>query len=300
IFGHTGMKLGDPQWADYPEANAWMMLHVWDHYDYTNDVGWWKSQGYPLLKGAAQFHLAKLVVDAHFNDSSLVVAPCNSPEQKPVTFGCAHAQQLIWQLFNAVEKGFEASGDEDDGFLESIRAAREKMDNGIHVGSWGQLQEWKVDMDDPADTHRHLSHLIGLYPGYALTSYNESAQGGMSADGTRLRREQVLNATAISLAHRGNGTGPDGDAGWEKMWRAAAWAQLGDAEQFYHELTYAIATNFAENLFSVYNPGEADPIFQIDANLGHPAAVLNALVQAPDTAASADPLVVALLPALPR
>ncbi len=65
---------------------------------------------------------------------------------------------------------------------------REVMDKGIHIGSWGQLQgpispsldamvlncsvEWKIDHDDPLDTHRHLSHLIGLYPGYALSSYD--------------------------------------------------------------------------------------------------------------------------------
>lgn len=32
--------------------------------------------------------------------------------------GCAHAQQLIWQLFNAIEKGFNASGDSDTAFLK--------------------------------------------------------------------------------------------------------------------------------------------------------------------------------------
>jgi alpha-L-fucosidase 2 len=26
------------------------MVHVWDHFDYTQDVMWWKSQGWPLLK----------------------------------------------------------------------------------------------------------------------------------------------------------------------------------------------------------------------------------------------------------
>ncbi|TRM55989.1 glycoside hydrolase family 95 protein [Schizophyllum amplum] len=318
IFGHTGMKLGDPQWANYPEANAWMMLHVWDHFDYTNDVSWWQAQGYPLLKSVAQFHLHRLVQDRYFNDSSLVTAPCNSPEQKAVTLGCAHAQQLVWQLFNAVDKGFEASGDTDAEFLDAIRTARDQMDKGIHIGSWGQLQEWKIDMDDPADVHRHLSHLIGLYPGYALASYDEEKRGSDVAytkAHAAYTKAQVLDAAAVSLAHRGNGTGPDGDAGWEKVWRAAAWAQLGDADTFYHILTYAIATNFAENLFSVYNPGDADPIFQIDANLGHPAAVLNALIQAPDVAtikapdvATYDdplvttlphPLVITLLPALP-
>ncbi|KAL1693980.1 glycoside hydrolase family 95 protein [Schizophyllum commune] len=299
IFGHTGMKWGNPQAANYPgQAHPPQMIHVWDHFDYTNDVDWWKAQGYPLLKGTAQFHLQKLIEDQYFNDSSLIVAPCNSPEQQPVTFGCAHSQQLLWQLFNAAEKGFEAASDDDGDFLDAICAARNKMDKGIHIGSWEQLQEWKVDMDDPDDTHRHLSHLIGLYPGYAIASYNESLQS--TSSNVSYTREQVLDAARTSLAHRGDGAGPDANAGWEKMWRAAAWAQLGDAERFYHQLTYAIATNFGPNLLSVYTPGVANSTFQIDANLGHPGAVLNALIQVPDTASSDEVLVVTLLPALPE
>ncbi|TRM55983.1 glycoside hydrolase family 95 protein [Schizophyllum amplum] len=300
IFGHTGMKAGSAQSLNYPEANAWMMIHVWDHFDYTNDVSWWKSQGYPLLKVLAspQFHLNKLIPDLHFNDSSLVVAPCNSPEQTYITLGCAHAQQLIWQLFNAVDKGFSASGDTDTDFLNAIRTARTQMDKGIHIGSWGQLQEWKVDMDDSDDDHRHLSHLIGLYPGYALASYDVEKQGTAGSSKLSYTKAQVINATTTSLTHRGDGTGSDGDAGWEKMWRAAAWAQLGDAEQFYHEITLAIEKNFVVNLWSTYDPNGYEPV-QIDANLGHPAAVLNALVQAPDVASYDDPLVVSILPALP-
>jgi len=50
-------------------------------------------------------------------------------------------------------------------------------------------------------------------------------------------KEDVLDAAEISLIHRGNGTGLDADAGWEKLWRAAAWAQLGNATEFYKELT---------------------------------------------------------------
>jgi hypothetical protein len=103
------------------------------------------------------------------------------------------------------------------------------------------LPEWKIDMDSPTDTHRHLSHLIGLYPGYALTRYDPSFQPvkNLSQPGLYLNytHEDVVNASEISLIHRGNGTGPDADAGWEKVWRAAAWAQLGNATEFYHELS---------------------------------------------------------------
>jgi hypothetical protein len=99
--------------------------------------------------------------------------------------------------------------------------------------------EWKVEKDLMTDTHRHLSHLIGLYPGYALTSYDASLQGGLLVHGTSLNytKDQVLDAAEISLIHRGNGTGPDGDTGWEKAWRAACWAQLGNATEFYHMLS---------------------------------------------------------------
>ncbi|RDB26766.1 putative alpha-fucosidase A [Hypsizygus marmoreus] len=295
VFGHTGMKGpgNTAEWANYPEANVWMMIHVWDHFDHTNDVAWWRAQGWPLLKGVASFHLDKLIPDLHFNDSTLVVNPCNSPEQAPITFGCAHAQQMIWQLFNAIEKGFAASGDTDTAFLDEVKAKRAKMDKGLHIGSWGQLQEWKVDRDSPTDLHRHLSHLIGLYPGYAISTYNPATQGTYT-------KKQIMDAATVSLAHRGNGTGPDADSGWEKAWRAAAWAQLGDANQFYHELTYGIFLNFGPNLLSLYNPFDSNPIFQIDANLAYPGALLNALIQAPDVASRNIPLTVTLLPALPK
>ncbi|KAF8234486.1 glycoside hydrolase family 95 protein [Tricholoma matsutake] len=303
IFGHTGMKgvVNTAQWANYP---GWYtnMIHVWDHFDHTNDVAWWKAQGWPLLKGAASFHLDKLILDSHFNDSTLVVNPCNSPEQPPITFGCAHSQQLIWQMFNAVEKGFAASDDTDTAFLEEVKAKRAQMDMGLRVGSWGQLQEWKVDTDSPTDTHRHLSHLIGLYPGYALATYDEATQGGLTVNGSYITytKKQLLDAATVSLLHRGNGRGPDADAGWEKAWRAAAWAQLGNAEKFYHELSYGIFVNFGLNLFSLYDVGNPDPIFQIDANLAYPGVLLNALIQAPDVANFNIPLSITLLPALPK
>lgn len=300
IFGHTGMKLSgnSAQWANYPESNIWMMIHVWDHFDFTNDIQWFKSQGWPLLKGVAAFHLDKLIPDKRFNDSSLITSPCNSPEQTPITLGCAHAQQLIWQLFNYIEKGFEVSGDNDHSFLAEVRQKRAKMDRGIHVGSWGQLQEWKIDMDSPSDTHRHLSHLIGLYPGYAIASYDSSLQSPPSG-AKPFTKSQVIDATTVSLIHRGAGTGSDADAGWEKMWRAACWAQLKNATQFYHEITYALSRNYGSNLFSLYNPSDVDPIFQIDANFGFPAAVLNAILQAPDVPSFSTPLVITVLPALP-
>lgn len=62
IFGHTGMKSG-ASWANYPAAAAWMMQHVFDHWDYSQDTEWLQTQGYPMLKGVADFWLSQLHVD---------------------------------------------------------------------------------------------------------------------------------------------------------------------------------------------------------------------------------------------
>ncbi|KAH9941246.1 Six-hairpin glycosidase-like protein [Epithele typhae] len=295
-FGHTGMKTGGSSYADYTGANAWMMLHVWDHYSFASgDNEWFRTQGYPLLKSTALFHLNNLFPDLRFNDSTLIVNPCNSPEQSTITMGCSHAQQLLWMLFNAIEKGFNASGDTDTDFLNRVISVRDQMDKGIHIGSWGQLQEWKVDLDSPTDTHRHLSHLIGLYPGYSVFNYNATHQASPTANYTN---DEVIAAVTTSLIHRGDGTGPDADSGWEKVWRAACWAQLKNSTMFYHELTYALERNFGGNLFSLYNPGSPD-IFQIDANFGFAAALLNGLVSTPDVASWDDELTIYLLPLSP-
>lgn len=37
---------------------------------------------------------------------------------------------------------------------------------------------------------------------------------------------------------------------------------------------FALHENFGANLFSLYDPADADPVFQIDANFGYPAAVM--------------------------
>jgi len=109
-------------------------------------------------------------------------------------------------------------------------------------------------------------------------------------------RADVLKAAEVSLIHRGDGNGYDGNTGWEKVWRAACWASLREPARFYDELSYTVVENIADNLFSVF---DSNPIFQIDANFGFTAALLNGLIQVPDTPTLSTPLTVTLLPALP-
>lgn len=265
IFGYSGMKTGDEYWASYPASAAWMMQHVWDYFEYSQDDAWLMAQGYAqLLKPIARFWVSQLQEDQYFKDGTLVVNPCDSPEHGSTTFGCAHWQQLIYQVFETTLQAAALVGDADAAFVSTVEKSSAQLDKGLHIGSWGQVQEWKIDLDVKNDTHRHLSNLVGWFPGWSLSSYLDGYTDS-----------KIQNAVATTLWSRGPGIA-DANAGWEKSWRAACWARLNNTEQAYYELRLTIQENWAPNALSMYS-GKNEP-FQIDANFGFAGAVLSMLV----------------------
>jgi alpha-L-fucosidase 2 len=292
IFGFTAMKEG-ASWANCefatgillvltsppgawlmpprdPAAAAWMMQHVWDHFDYTQDVGWLTKQGYPLIKAVAQYWLSQLQRDEFSHDNSLVVNPCNSPEHGPTTFGCAHYQQVIHQVLEAVLSAAPLVSEDDTSFLKHINTTLASLDKGLDFTSWGGLKEWKLPDTfgyDTPNTHRHLSHLVGWHPGYAISAF---------ADGYSHNRTIQSTIRETLLARGDGGNTSDANAGWAKVWRAACWARLNDTDQAYYHLRLAIEVNFAGNGLSMYSG--RNPPFQIDANFGLGGAVLSMLV----------------------
>jgi alpha-L-fucosidase 2 len=268
IFGHTGMKTGDEYWANYPASAAWMMLHVFDHFSYSQDVGWLHQTGYPLLEGVSSFWLSQLQHDKWFHDGTLVVNPCASPEHGPTTFGCAHYQQLLHSLFtNTISSAKMLNV--SSPLISSLTHALRNLDKGLHINpTLHTLQEWKItSLDDIYNfnsTHRHLSHLVGWYPG--------SSVSGLSSGYTNTT---VSTAVRNTLELRGPGI-IDSNAGWEKVWRSACWSRLNASSQAYSELLLTISQNIASNGLSMYS-GKNEP-FQIDANFGFVGAVLAMLV----------------------
>ncbi|KAG8875141.1 hypothetical protein FRB97_005375 [Tulasnella sp. 331] len=178
-------------------------------------------------------------------------------------------------------RGAAIAGETDQAFLANVANKLANMDKGAHIGSWGQLQEWgALDIDEPTDHHRHISHLYGMYPGTSLAAWNASSPS----------KSEIYSAVATSLQARGNGT-DDSNTGWGKMHRAAVAATLGNATYSHNLYKYAIQENIVGNLFD-----HLGSIFQIEANLAAPGVVLQMLLQ---SHSSLSPQVVTLLPALP-
>lgn len=147
-----------------PEAGAWLAQHYYEHYLFSGDEAFLRERAWPAMKGAAQTWLDALVTDPR--DGSLVVSPSYSPEHGDFTAGAAMSQQIVAELFATTGKAARVVG--DAAFARELAAARARLDPGLAIGSWGQLREWKEDLDDPEDRHRHVSHLYALYPGRAL------------------------------------------------------------------------------------------------------------------------------------
>ncbi|KAG9858985.1 glycoside hydrolase family 95 protein, partial [Aureobasidium melanogenum] len=268
LFGHTGMKTGDEYWADYPASAAWMMLHVFDHFSYSQDIDWLRETGYPLLEGVSSFWLSQLQEDQWFHDGTLVVNPCSSPEHGPTTFGCAHYQQLLHSLFTNTMASARALN-RTSPLLPELTRALQKLDKGLHINpNLHTVQEWKLTSLDNTyntnSTHRHLSHLVGWYPGSSLF--------GLLSGYTN---PTISSAITQTLIQRGPGIA-DANAGWEKVWRSACWARLNASCEAYYELRLTISQNIAPNGLSMYS-GKNEP-FQIDANFGYVGAVLAMLV----------------------
>src|ERR1051325_3187605 len=76
---------------------AWMSLHLWEHYLFTQDQEFLRRRGYPILKEAALFYSDYLYEDEI--TGMLISGPSNSPEQGGMVMGPAMDHQIIRALF---------------------------------------------------------------------------------------------------------------------------------------------------------------------------------------------------------
>ena len=71
----VGMQTGDPCWANWVMGSLWLATHIWEHYEFTQDMDFLKEY-YPVLKGAVDFALGWMIE----RDSKLITSPATSPE----------------------------------------------------------------------------------------------------------------------------------------------------------------------------------------------------------------------------
>src|SRR5690606_32624489 len=140
---------GDPVWANWHGASAWLSQHLWEHYAFGGDRTYLRDRAYPVMKSASEFYLDFLVEDA---DGRLVTSPSTSPELRfrlpdgrfaAVSAGAVMDRALVWDLFTNTLRAAEAL-EVDAAFRERLAQARARL-APYEIGSRGQLQEWAED-----------------------------------------------------------------------------------------------------------------------------------------------------------
>lgn len=238
---------------------GWMAQTFYEYWLFTGDQVFLENRAIPLMKEVALFYEDFLIDDPN---GCLQFIPSVSPENNPAnsnsqaarnaTMDIAIAKEMLGNLIEAcIKLNLESEN------IDRWQILVQRLPN-YQTNRDGSLREWIAPELEENYPHRHISHLYPAMPGFETENDANLATACKKAISARMRNG-LLRRCGWSLGHAVN---------------VAARLKDGTLVQ---KFLSEIATCFVKaNLLTLLDSDLG--MFQVDANLGFTAAVMEALV----------------------
>ena len=270
--------MGAPGLHSGPGTGGFTTALYVDWYDFTQRRDVLENHCWPVLRGMADFLTRSLVE----TNGLYLAAFSASPEQRRLdnaqyyhTVGCAFDQQMIQFNNDELVRFAKLLGRENDAVVKRCIERQGRYDP-VQIGESGQIKEYREERfygDFVREKqHRHISQLVGLYPGAIINR----------------RTPDWLAAARRTLDLRGEVT-----EAWALLHRMCCRARTGEGDAAVRLFGNLMEVKTADTLWSTAHGAHI-----VDANYAGAAAFAELLLQSHERDENGN-FIIDLLPALP-